>query len=178
MLSPWHVATARLSMTPVALRDYRDLAALKAHPRAFGQMLGGVRTRAETSDELARDIQSWGANGYGMWTVRARDGGKFLGTAGLMQRPDGRGIALRFAFWPKARGAGVAREAASAVLFYAHDQAGLQRVVAVAREDNFASRTILGTVGMTEVGRFERDDVLLLVYQSLRGADAQVNSPP
>lgn len=178
MLSPWQVTTARLHMTPVALRDFRDLAALKAHPRAFGQMLGGVRSRAEASDELARDIQCWGANGYGMWTVRARDGGKFLGTAGLMQRPDGRGIALRFAFWPKARGAGIAREAASATLFYAHDKAGLQRVVAVAREDNFASRTILGTVGMTEVGRFERLDVLLLIYQSIRGEIPDVNSAP
>ena len=168
MLSPWQVATARLRMTPVALRDFRDLAALKAHPRAFGQMLGGVRNRAETGDELARDIQDWGAHGFGMWAVRARDGGKFLGTAGLMHRPDRRGIALRFAFWPKARGSGIAREAASATLFYAHDVAGLARVVAVAREDNFASRTILGAIGMAECDRFLRDGITMLTYQSVR----------
>jgi RimJ/RimL family protein N-acetyltransferase len=168
VIATWRVVTGRLIMTPVALRDLRDLAALKAHPRAFAQMLGGVRTPAQTSEELATEIQSWGAHGFGMWTVRARDGGRFLGVTGLLHRPDGRGVALRFAFWPKARGLGAAREAASAALFYAHDKAGLQRVIAVVREDNFASRTVLGGIGMVEVDRFQRDGAELLVYESLR----------
>jgi len=155
-------------MTPVALRDLPDIAALKAHPRAFGQMLGGVRSRAESVEEMAEDIQSWGAHGYGMWTVRARDGAKFLGVTGLMHRPDGRGVALRFALWPKARGTGLAREAASAALFYAHDKAGLTKVIGVAREENFASRTVLGSIGMSEIGRFYRNENLLLIYQSVR----------
>ena len=60
------------------------------------------------------------------------------------------------------------REAAAAVLTYAHDQAGLPAVVGVAREDNFGSRTILGSIGMVETGRFERHGVLLLIYQSVR----------
>jgi RimJ/RimL family protein N-acetyltransferase len=103
-----------------------------------------------------------------MWAVRARDGGRFLGVTGLMHRPDGRGVALRFAFWPKARGIGAAREAASAALFYAHDQAGLERVVAVAREDNFASRTVLGGIGMVDIEIFIRDGNSLILYESIR----------
>jgi len=168
VITAWRVVTARLVMTPVALRDLRDIAALKAHPRAFGQMLGGVRGWVRSGEELAEDIQAWGAHGYGMWTVRARDGAKFLGVTGLAHRADGRGVALRFAFWPKARGLGAAREAASAALFYAHDHAGLRRVVAVAREDNFASRTVLGSIGMVEAERFVRDGNTLIVYQSVR----------
>jgi RimJ/RimL family protein N-acetyltransferase len=173
MIMAWRVVTARLVMTPVALRDLRDIAALKAHPRAFGQMLGGVRGWVESGEELAADIRAWGALGYGMWTVRARDGAKFLGVAGLMERPDGRGVALRFALWPKARGGGLAREAAAAALFYAHDRAGLARVVAVAREENFASRTVLGSIGMVEHDRFERDGILLVVYESVRDPTAR-----
>ncbi len=168
MIAAWRVVTARLVMTPVCLRDLRDIAALKAHPRAFGQMLGGVRGWVESSEELAADVQAWGAFGYGMWAVRARDGGRFLGVTGLMHRPDGRGVALRFAFWPKARGIGAAREAASAALFYAHDQAGLERVVAVAREDNFASRTVLGGIGMVDIEIFIRDGNSLILYESIR----------
>jgi RimJ/RimL family protein N-acetyltransferase len=172
MLSPWRLATARLIMTPVAYSDLRELAALKADPRAFAQMLGGVRSRLETAEELARDIQAWGAHGYGMWAVRTLAGSRFVGTAGLMHRPDGRGVALRFAYLPQARGIGLASEAAGAALVYAHETALLPRVVAVAREDNFASRMVIGAVGMTHFESFTRDGILRLVYHSVRNIDA------
>ncbi len=166
-LSPWNLTTARLRMTPVGYRDLPDLTELKGDPRAYALMLGGVRNRVQVADELAQEIRDWGAHGYGMWAVRALRG-RFLGVTGLMARQDGRGVALRFAFWPEARGVGLAREAAGAALNYAHGTAGLKRVVAVAREDNFASRTVLGSIGMAEADRFTRDGILLLVYQSIR----------
>jgi RimJ/RimL family protein N-acetyltransferase len=166
-LSPRNLTTARLRMTPVGYRDLPDLTALKGDPRAYALMLGGVRNPVQVAEELAQEIRDWGAHGYGMWAVRALRG-RFLGVTGLMARPDGRGVALRFAFWPEARGVGLAREAAGASLNYAHGTAGLERVVAVAREDNFASRTVLGSIGMTEAERFTRDGILLFVYQSVR----------
>ncbi len=166
-LSAWSLVTGRLRMAPVGYWDLPDLVALKADPRAFAQMLGGVRSPVQAAEELAQDIQDWGAFGYGMWSVRALRG-RFLGITGLMHRPDGRGVALRFAFWPEARGVGLAREAASMILNYAHDVAGLERVIGVAREQNFASRTVLGSIGMVEVERFTRDGILLIVYQSVR----------
>ena len=101
-----------------------------------------------------------------MWSVRARAGNAFMGIAGLMPRPDGRGIALRFALWPQARGVGLATEAAGAALFYAHEGAGLRQIIAVAREDNFSSRMVIGAIGMTEIDRFNADGVPRLVYQS------------
>jgi len=130
-------------------------------------MLGGVRSAQQTAEELAQDIQGWGQYGYGMWAVRAMQG-EFLGITALMHRPDERGVALRFAYFPEARGAGLAREAASAALIYAHDTARLPRVVAVAREDNYASRQVLSSIGMSRIGEFHRDGNLLFVYQSLR----------
>jgi len=41
-------------------------------------------------------------------------------------------------------------------------------VVGVAAEHNFASRMVLGSIGMVEVERFERDGISRLVYQSVR----------
>jgi len=172
MLSPWRLATARLIMTPVAFADLREIAALKADPRAFAQMLGGVRGHLQSAEELAQDIRDWGAYGYGMWTVRARAGNTFLGLTGLMHRPDGRGVALRFAYLPQARGVGLATEAAGAALRYAHETALLCRVVAVAREDNFASRMVIGAIGMTHFESFTRGGILRLVYRSVRNIDA------
>ena len=140
--------------------------ALKADPLAFALMLGGVRTKAETVRELAEDIQAWGARGYGLWTVRGRADRRFLGMTALSDRPDGRGIALRFALWPDVRGGGLAREAAGAALRYGHEQARLERVIAVARSDNFASRTVLAAIGMSELDNFLRDGVMMLIYES------------
>lgn len=165
--SAWVVETARLRMTPVGYWDLPDLVRLKGDPRAFALMLGGVRAPVQVAEELAQDIQGWGKNGYGMWAVRAKRG-KFLGITALMDRPDGRGVALRFAFYPEARGVGLAREAASAALVYAHCAAKLSQVVAVAREDNFASRQVLSSIGMSRIGEFQRDGNLLFVYQSTK----------
>jgi RimJ/RimL family protein N-acetyltransferase len=164
--------TARLRMVPVSGGDLRDLVALKGDPRAFAQMLGGVRSAVQVAEELAADIQGWGEFGFGMWAVRDRAGAKFLGLAGLMHRPDGRGVALRFAFWPDARGVGLAREAAGAALRFGHEVADMPRIIAVAREENFASRMVLGAVGMAEVERFFRHDISLLVYHSVRSQNA------
>jgi RimJ/RimL family protein N-acetyltransferase len=157
-------------MRPVGWEDLPDLRALKADPRVFAMMLGGVRSFVQTGEELARDLAFWGARGVGIWSVRDRDAGAFLGISGLMERPDGLGTALRFAFWPEARGRGVAREAAGAALRFAHEQARVGRVVAVARDDNFASRTVLGAIGMTECGSFTRQGQRLLIYASVASA--------
>ena len=165
--SAWVLETARLRMTPVGYRDLPDLIRLKGDPRAYALMLGGVRSAVEVAEELAQEIRGWGEYGYGMWAVRAKRG-KFLGITALMHRPDGRGVALRFAFYPEARGTGLAREAASAALIYAHDIKGIKRMVAVAREDNFASRQVLSSIGMSRISDFQRDGNLLFIYQSIK----------
>jgi RimJ/RimL family protein N-acetyltransferase len=163
----WIVRTGRLLMTPVQWSDLPDLQAIKADPMVFAIMLGGVRTPHRAQEELAAEIRLWGARGYGIWAVRPLPGGPFLGLAGFMERPDGRGIALRFGFWPDQQGRGVAREAAGAALNFGHDRARIERVVAVARETNFASRMVLGSVGMRERGVFQRDGYRMIEYESL-----------
>lgn len=170
-MSPiWTIRTARLSLVPVSLADLADLQAIKADPRVFAIMLGGVRSATQTAEELAEDIAYWGAHGYGLWTIREADTGRFQGITGYADRPDGRGVALRFALWPESRGRGLAREAAGAALQFGHERAGLKRIVAIAREDNFASRTVLGAIGMHEAEHFTQNGHPMLLYESLRNA--------
>lgn len=163
----WVLRTARLVLTPVSWSDLPDLLALKADPRVFAIMLGGVRHPARTAGELADEIAFWSIQGCGIWVVHSADDRAFQGIVGFMPRPDGRGIALRFALWPEARGRGLAREAAGAALRFGHDRAGLTRIVAVARESNFASRTVLRSIGMTECERFEQGGYEMVLYESL-----------
>jgi len=172
----WIVRTARLVLTPVGGADLPDLRALKGDPRVFAVMLGGVRTAVETAEELADDVVAWGANGFGIWAIRelVRDDPglqcpqrSIVGITGLERRPDGRGVALRFALWPEAQGRGLAREAAGAALRFGHQQANLRRIVAVARENNFASRMVLGSIGMRECDRFVQQGYVMVVYESV-----------
>ena len=164
----WIVRTARLVLTPVRWEDLRELQAIKGDPRVFGLMLGGVRSPVRAAEDLARDVASWGAHGYGIWAVRLARNGAFQGVTGLAERPDGRGTALRFAFWPEVQGRGLAREAAGSALRFGHERTRLRRIVAVARESNFASRMVLGAIGMTERGAFMRDGQQMLIYASER----------
>ena len=112
----WVLRTARLVLTPVGGSDLPDLRAMKGDPRVFAIMLGGVRSPQQTAEELAEEVASWGAEGFGTWAVRDAKTGQFLGITGLERRHDGRGIALRFAVWPEVQGHGLAREAAAAAL--------------------------------------------------------------
>ena len=161
------IQTARLHLEPVSGQDLEPLIALKADPLVYGQMLGGVRSAWQVVDELAEDRAFWSDHQIGMFSIREH--GIFQGTTGIHDRPDGRGLALRFAVWPEARGRGLAREAASAALRYAQDRIGVPRVIAVARAENFGSRMVLGSIGMRECDVFLRDGHMMLVYESVTG---------
>ncbi len=159
--------TARLVLTPYAANDLAELQALKADPQVWAPMLGGVRNPAQTAEELAGELAYWAVHDVGMWTARD-PAGALLGVTGLHERPDARGIALRFAFRPAVRGHGLAREAAGAALQDAHERAGLTRVVAVAKENNIGSRVVLGAIGMRAVDQFSQGGHDMLLFESVR----------
>jgi RimJ/RimL family protein N-acetyltransferase len=153
-------------MRPVSWDDLDDLRALKSDPEVFAVMLGGVRTPVRVAEELAEDIGFWGARGVGMWSVREIGTELFAGYVGLHDRPDGWGIALRFALKPALQGRGYASEAAAAALRFGHERAGVTRIVAMARETNFASRMVLGNIGMVECGSVLREGYRVIIYES------------
>lgn len=156
--------TARLTLTPVSWRDMNEIAHLKADGGAFAMMLGGVRNRQQSEAEMASDITFWARHGTGMFAIR--ESGRLIGITGVHERPDGRGVALRFAIYPSAAGRGYAREAAAAALRHAH-AAGFRRVIAVARESNIASRKVLGGIGMHVCEHFMRNGQDVLVFESI-----------
>ena len=164
--TPRGVTTERLSLLPPAPEQLPDLIRLKADERVFGFMLHGVRTPERTREELEDDMDFWQVRGYGTWSVFVRGTGEFLGICGLMERPDGRGVALRYALWPECRGRGYAREAAKAALAFGH-AAGLARIIAVARYTNHASRAVMADIGMRPCGDFRHKGESMLVFESL-----------
>ncbi len=164
--APRTLTTGRLSLLPPGREHLPDLIRLKADERVFGFMLHGTRSPERTKEELEDDMEFWLVRGYGTWSVFERATGEFLGIAGLMERPDGRGVALRFALWPECRGKGYAREAAAAALEFGH-RAGLKRIIAVARESNMASRGVLSDIGMREAGEFRHQGHRMVLFESV-----------
>nr|WP_255429108.1 GNAT family N-acetyltransferase [Saccharibacter sp. 17.LH.SD] len=157
--------TARLVLRPVSWADMEDMARLKADVCAFGPMLGGVRNRAQAEAEMVDDIVLWARRGVGIFAIF--ENGRFVGMTGVHERPDGRGLGLRIAVFPWASGRGIAREAAMRALSFVLD-AGEERIVAVTREDNMASRVILGSIGMTQIEQFERGGQTMILYEKRR----------
>lgn len=165
--APRTLTTARLSLLPPGREHLPDLIRLKADVRVFGFMLHGTRSPERTKEELEDDMEFWLVRGYGTWSVFERATGEFLGICGLMERPDGRGVALRYALWPECRGKGYAREAARAALDFGH-QAGLKRIIAVARADNGSSISVMHDIGMRICGDFRHQNHEMLIFESLR----------
>ena len=161
------VRTPRLTLVPPGRENLPDLIRLKGDARVFELMLHGVRSEARTREELEDDIEFWEVRGYGTWCVYLTETGEFLGIAGLMERPDGRGVAMRFALWPECRGKGYAREAAKAGLDFGH-RAGLKRIIGVAWSENIGSRLVLQDIGMTECDAFLHKGRRMIVYESLQ----------
>jgi RimJ/RimL family protein N-acetyltransferase len=165
--APRTLTTPRLSLLPPGREHLPDLIRLKADERVFGFMLHGTRGPARTREELEDDMDFWLVRGYGTWSVFERATGDFLGICGLMERPDGRGVALRYALWPECRGRGYAREAAAAALEFGH-RAGLSRIIAVARETNASSIAVMQDIGMRTCGEFRHQGHAMLVFESVK----------
>ncbi len=162
----WCIRTGRLVLHPVAGDDLPELVALKADPRAFGLLLGGVRDPVRTDRRTRRRHRLLGP-------PRRRHVG---GARGAEPRPcrAGRhhaaaptGAAWRCASRSTRAGGrrGYASEAAAAALRFALGKARLARVVAVAREDNAASRELLAAIGMTLHETFVQRGWRMFLYE-------------
>jgi ribosomal-protein-alanine N-acetyltransferase len=89
--------------------------------------------------------------GFSLWAVQGREAegeSTPLGMCGLVRRAGLDDVDLGYAFLPAARGQGLAREAAAAVLAHGFGPLGLARIVAITSIDNLASGRVLTSIGM------------------------------
>jgi ribosomal-protein-alanine N-acetyltransferase len=90
--------------------------------------------------------------GFGLWRVERRDDGNPIGICGLIKRETLDDIDIGFAYLPRFRGFGYAREAARATLDHGANVVGLRRIIAITSQDNAASGRLLEAIGL----KFER----------------------
>ncbi len=151
------VTTERLTLRRLDERDADFLVTLLNDER-FLRFIGdrGVRNRADALvflDNAAR--YSYARYGFGPWLVSAREGGEALGLCGLYRRDYLNAADLGFALLPAARGRGVAREAALAVLDYGRRGFGLDCVLGLVAPGNARSAAVLEACAMVRLGTIQ-----------------------
>jgi RimJ/RimL family protein N-acetyltransferase len=164
------LSTARLRIAPFTLDDAAFIVELLNDPEWLAH-IGDRNVR--TLDDARRYLRegpltSQQRHGFALWAVRRRDASTDaapIGMCGLIRREGLDDVDIGYAFMPAARGQGLAREAAAAVLRHGFEHLGLQRIVAITSPDNAPSVRVLESIGMRYERRLRlpgRDDESLL----------------
>jgi RimJ/RimL family protein N-acetyltransferase len=168
MGDPRHIETARLWLRPIGAGDLGEFSTLMADPEVGGLLQHGVLDTEATRRMLDGYRTVWHDKGYGMFTLRRRSDGRFVGVSGLWDHHDGIGVASRVAIARWAKGEGYAPEAGMAVLRFAFETLGLDTVWAVTRDSNPDAQRALAKMGWTLKLRYESDGKPLLRFNMTR----------
>jgi RimJ/RimL family protein N-acetyltransferase len=143
--------TQRLRLRQWRPEDRAPFAALNADAEVMEHFPAPL-TRAE-SDALAdRIAQLIERQGWGLWALEERDGGRFLGFTGLahpgFDAPFGPAVEIGWRLARDAWGRGYATEAARAAAAFAFEALELEEIVAFTAVPNERSRAVMRRLGM------------------------------
>jgi [ribosomal protein S5]-alanine N-acetyltransferase len=109
----------------------------------------GVRTVAEAENYLVtKMLPSYEQHGFGFYLVELKDARTPIGTCGLAKRDTVDEIDVGYGVLERYSGNGYATEAAAAVMRYARDVLGLERVVGFTSPINTRSIHVLQKLGL------------------------------
>jgi RimJ/RimL family protein N-acetyltransferase len=121
-------------------------------------------SREEAQAFVDTSVANFTNHGYGLWLCFEQQSDLTVGFVGLLHSSQGP-PSLIFGIRPQLWRRGYATEAASAVLRYAFDVLGLERVVADVDEPNKASIRVLEGLGMSQTRRAIANGRPLLYYE-------------
>lgn len=149
------LATPHLRLTPVTRQDVPELHDLLTDPRVRRWLLDDAVVGVEwVEEEVGRSEALFEELGCGLWAVRRVEADSVLGLVGFRHFFEPPELQLLFAVLPSYQGRGVATEAADAVIRYAFEELGFERVRAATDLPNVASIRVLERLGMAR----ERED--------------------
>jgi ribosomal-protein-alanine N-acetyltransferase len=154
MKSIEEIETSRLFGHRLRPDDFDVLHEMHTNPTVMAT-LGGVRTEDETRQTLQRYLNDWQHDGFGLWILRSKTDGRFVGRGGLRRVFVGGNdeVEVGYALMPKYWGQGIATEIAVVAVHTAFMQLGLSSLVAFTLPTNLASRRVMEKCRFV----FERD---------------------
>jgi [ribosomal protein S5]-alanine N-acetyltransferase len=119
---------------------------------------------------MATRLEHWERYGFGLWLLRDRRTGEFVGRGGLQWTDvaDLNKVEAGWAIVPKRWGQGLATEFASASARTAFEQLGLSEVVAFTLPNNVSSRRVMEKVGFTYERHIEHTGLPHVLYRLSR----------
>ena len=152
------LVTERLLLRRSRPEDAEPISAYRSDPNV-NRYQGWDRTdpasiRAEIVEMESR--QPGGAGGWVQFTVEERAGGRLVGDVGISAADDEPGVAkIGYTIAPAFQGRGYATEAVRALVDYAFETLGAERVRAFAAAENVPSLRVAENAGLSLVERFE-----------------------
>lgn len=148
-----NLETARLKLRKFTLEDADQLYRIYNNSEVMRYVGNYARTKEQTEAELLSMIQHWQQHDFGMWAVIDKQNQILIGRCGLCFLDDTKEVELGYLLDKFYWGRGLATEAAKAALKYGFEVVKLERIVAVAKPENLASRRVMEKVGM----KYEKD---------------------
>ena len=149
-----NIETPRLQLRQFTPDDAEELYYIYSHPGLFKYMSNEKPLLLEQTRAAIQSMtENWENYNFGVWAIVHKEDRKLIGHCGfkfLENTPEVQiGYLLLKSYW----GRGIGTEAASAALKYGFEVAQLNRVVAIAKPENIASRRVMEKIGMN----YEKD---------------------
>ncbi len=168
--------TSRLCLLPLGEDDQAPFHVLCAQAEVRRYLFDGRDPSRPETDTIVMDSRaSFAARGFGLWGLRGRPASDLVGFCGLafLERLDA--VEILYALSADRWGAGLATEAAQAVLRFGFERAGLDRIVGEVDAPNRTSARVLERLGMRCEAELEHEGKPLVQYAISRdeflGAD-------
>jgi ribosomal-protein-alanine N-acetyltransferase len=145
--------TRRLVLTPAGEDDIAYLERHWSDPDVRRWLWDGAApSRGAVAAIVRRSEATFARGGYGLWTLRLEGSGEPVGACGLRDLDDRDDVEIIYSLESRLWGQALASEAAEAMLRYAFEHLGLERVLGGADEPNVASARVLKKLGMHAIG--------------------------
>lgn len=109
---------------------------------------GDSYTPEEAKRSLNNILEHWDEHGFGIWAVTDKEKRVLLGRCGLNLISETAEIEVDFVLARESWGKGYATEAAKAALSWGFNVLKLDRIIALAKPENVASRRVIEKIGM------------------------------
>lgn len=159
--------TARLELCEAQNSDSAFIFELLNSPSWLAK-IGDREIRALSDAEAYIETalkSSYRQHGFGLLVVRLAESRRAIGLCGLLKRPVFDAADLGFAILPAFEGQGYMTEAGQAVLAWAREDLGLERVLAITGPLNKGSQRLLEKLGMDCRGETEYEGKAQLLYE-------------
>ena len=171
---PLSITTERLVLRPYGADDHEEMYDLVSRPETFRFAQREPMGREDSWARLLRHVGNWAALGYGLFAVRERQNGAFVGEVGLasfrreFEPPFECLPEATWSFLPQAQGRGYATEAAAAAQLWAEREAVITRSMCMIHPDNRSSIRVAEKLGFDEYARANHKGQLAILFRRLR----------